>query len=94
MFVALIKHMEPEEKDKGINQAWLMTLNGLLDLGPKGEAAVRKEIRAIIDHGSWKVMRHTDMTPMQMREAISSFVFGKEKLTGETKARLARTASS
>jgi len=50
IFVALIKNME--HKDVGISQVWLMTLNALLDLGPKGEAAERKEIRAILDHGS------------------------------------------
>ena len=67
-----------------------MTLNGLLDLGPKGEAAVRKEIRAIIDHGSWKPVKHTDLSEKEKREAISSFMFGKEKLSGETKARLVK----
>jgi hypothetical protein len=67
-----------------------MTLNGLLDLGPKGEAAVRKEIRAIIDHGSWKAVKHTDLTPTERKESISSFIFGKEKLSGETKARLVK----
>jgi len=61
-----------------------------LDLGPKGEAAVRKEIRAIIDHGSWKPVKHTDLSEKEKREAISSFMFGKEKLSGETKARLVK----
>ncbi len=99
MFVALLEDIAADDDNTRIgkefpheeqHEAWLMTLNGLLDLGPKGEAAVRKEIRAIIDHGSWKPVRHQDMTPTEMKESISSFVFGKEKLSGETKARLVK----
>jgi len=88
MLVAIKEKLETDEH--ALNQAWLMTLNGLLDLGPKGEAAVRKEIRAIIDHGSWRVARHTELSEREKRESISSFIFGKEKLTGETKARLVK----
>jgi len=90
MFIAINDAMEAADKHEDLDRAWLMTLNALLDLGPKGEAAVRKEIRAIVDHGSWRVARHTDLTEQEMREAISSFIFGKEKLTGETKARLVK----
>jgi len=65
MLTAPTESMESVETEEVI-QAWLMTLNALLDLGSKGEAAVKKEIRAIIDHGSWRVARHTGMTEREM----------------------------
>ena len=89
-YVELEQEPPADTLEHSTSQAWLMTLNGLLDLGIKGETAVRKEIRAISDHGSWRTVRHTDMTERQKKEAISSFIFGKEKLTGETKARLVK----
>ena len=48
MLMALDDHIEQEAEKQS---AFLMTLNGLLDLGPKGEEAVRKEIRSLINHG-------------------------------------------
>jgi len=79
MLVALTESMESVETEEVI-QAWLTTLNALLDLGPKGEAAVKKEIRVIIDHGFWRVVRHTDITEREMRLSISSFIFGGKKI--------------
>ncbi len=81
-FTALL---EPEKRD--------YTLNQLLQLGEEGENAVIKEIKNIIDHGSWKPIKADDLTHQQKREAITSFIFGKRKLTGQLKGRLVKNGA-
>ena len=66
------------------------TLNQLLQLGEEGESAVIKEIKNIIDHGSWQPIKADDLTRQQKKEAITSFIFGKRKLTGQLKVRLVK----
>ena len=86
MFASLHEAAECRDSSHMLNV--LLTLNETLDLGQEGEAAVKKEIRAILDHGSWKPKYDHELSKQQKYEAISSFLFGKRKLSGDLKGRL------
>ena len=89
MFAALVSNIQ-EYKDVQLKAdvAFInLTLNQLLNKGKKGEEAVMKEVRNIIEAGSLEPRHHYDLTDTQKREAITAFIFGKEKLDKQLKAR-------
>jgi len=89
MFDAMVSKIQ-ERKDAQVmsDVAYVnLTLNQLLNKGKQGEEAVMKEVRNIIVAGSLEPRHHYDLTDQQKREAITAFIFGKEKLDKQLKAR-------
>ena len=68
-------------------QAFVMLLNQLVNQGEAGVEAARKEIRNILDHNSLRPEHKSNLTDKQRKECITSFMFGKRKLSGQLKGR-------
>jgi hypothetical protein len=68
-------------------RAYVMLLNQLVNQGETGVEAAKREIRNILDHKSLRPEHKRNLTEKQCKECITSFMFGKRKLSGQLKGR-------
>lgn len=54
----------------------------------RGEEAALKEVQNFIDHDAFNPREYSSLTPKEKGNTVGCFMFGKEKLTGEYKARM------
>ena len=89
MFTTILKRIQDIKDVQTLKEVCFMnlTLNQLLNKGEKGEKAVMKEVRNIINADSLRPRKYNELTEVQRKEAITAFMFGKEKLNKELKAR-------
>ena len=83
----LQSNLEAEAEQRRV-LAMVMQLNQLVQQGEDGVKAAKKEIRNILDSGALRAEYASKLTDKQRRESITSFLFGKRKLSGELKGRM------
>ena len=91
MMAALASRLQPNLEAAAEQQrvlAMIMQLNQLVQQGEDGVKAARKEIRNILDSGALRPEHASKLTDKQRKESITSFLFGKRKLSGELKGRM------
>ena len=91
MMAALASRLQPNLEAAAEQQrvlAMVMQLNQLVQQGEDGIKAARKEIRNILDSGALRPEHASKLTDKQRKESITSFLFGKRKLSGELKGRM------
>ena len=80
---------EPDPRLDGETAAFLANIGfSTMMQSNRGEEAALKEVRNFIDHDAFNPREYSSLTPKEKGNTVGCFMFGKEKLTGEYKARM------